>query len=171
MEHEQQQANQHDFWLLQYQKLLDSHPQIFAMKSANIDPLLGYNFLLNGVVHCLPFLFKIWQTKKDLIEITDHDLSVAGVHNQTDRAAILRSIYDYVHNKVDAPIETEKKMASPDVFTPSAVPFDDKSASGGTPKEASANGGGDVSRGETLAECVVCMEESVRIFFHNCFGL
>lgn len=156
IEQQHQQSDRHDFWLLQYQKLLDAQPQTLSLKSANIDPLLGYNFLLNDVVHCLPFLFKIWQTKKDLSEINDDDLTAAGVHNRSDRTAILQSIYDYVHQKIDAPTANVSSV----VFTPAEV---DKSIGGGASKSTvddNRGGGG----GETLAECVVCMEESVCIF-------
>lgn len=37
--------------------------------------MLGYNFLVNGVVHCIPFLSKLWQSNKaDIMDITDDHL-------------------------------------------------------------------------------------------------
>lgn len=168
----QKQNEQQDFWLLQYQKLLDSQPMELSQKSSSIDPLLGYNFLLNGVVHCLPFLSKIWQSKQTALEdITNEDLEAAGVKKETDRAAILQSIRDYL--KVDivrlpsATAPTTKKQQVHELVNEIAESEE---------QQPSTSDGGPLI-GETLAECVVCMEKSVcivilennLIFFLFCF--
>lgn len=152
----QKQNEQQDFWLLQYQKLLDSQPIELSQKSAGLDPLLGYNFLLNGVVHCLPFLSKIWQTKQTALEnITKEDLEAAGVKKEADRAAILQSIKDYLNGETarasSAPPPNEKQYVSSgkEAIEPEQKPT------------VAADGDDAVAMGESLAECVVCMENSV----------
>lgn len=48
------QKTEDDFWLMQYQKLLDTRGVMQSMH-ATLDPVLGYNLLLNGVIHVVPF--------------------------------------------------------------------------------------------------------------------
>lgn len=84
-----------DFWLLQYQKLLDQQP--VELSAAAIDPELGYEFLKTGVVHCLPFLSRLWQDSQIQIEnITEEHLLRAGIQSEKDRENILNSIASFV---------------------------------------------------------------------------
>uniref|UniRef100_A0A182HPD8 Uncharacterized protein n=1 Tax=Anopheles arabiensis TaxID=7173 RepID=A0A182HPD8_ANOAR len=118
----QKESEQTDFWLLQYQRLLDRQPAEVSNDTASIDPVLGYQFLVNGVVHCLPFLSKLWQNKdKELCNIADQDLLNAGVQNPADRQGILQSIanyYDYLNCKIDYP-EGESVSGTPMATAPS----------------------------------------------------
>ncbi|XP_052894605.1 E3 ubiquitin-protein ligase LRSAM1-like isoform X2 [Anopheles moucheti] len=117
----QKENEQTDFWLLQYQRLLDRQPTEVSHDTASIDPVLGYQFLANGVVHCLPFLSKIWQNKdKELCNVTEQDLMNAGVQNPTDRGGILQSIanyYDYLNGRIDYP-EGESATVTPMATAP-----------------------------------------------------
>uniref|UniRef100_A0A182RUX6 RING-type domain-containing protein n=1 Tax=Anopheles funestus TaxID=62324 RepID=A0A182RUX6_ANOFN len=117
----QKENEQTDFWLLQYQRLLDRQPTEVSHDTASIDPVLGYQFLANGVVHCLPFLSKIWQNKdKELCNVTEQDLMNAGVQNPTDRHGILQSIanyYDYLNGRIDYP-EGESITVTPMATAP-----------------------------------------------------
>lgn len=143
-----QKQNEQDFWLLQYQKLLDSQPSELCTKSTQLDPLLGYQFLVNGVVHCLPFLSKLWQNyQENITSITDDDLQMAGVKNVRDRRNILKSIVEYSSSEQFEPIAT-------------APPYDQEMATPPT-ELVTENKSNDQQKFEMLAECVVCMEESV----------
>lgn len=144
---QQNKSQQEDFWLLQYQKLIDSRPTDLSISANSIDPALGYNFLVNGVVHCLPFLSKIWQSKaKDLSSITDEDLLSAGISKATDRSNILLSIQQFLDNDgpaaASAPIKHSESVSDSDDQRPT------------TTKDET---------GEFLAECVICMEYSVSL--------
>lgn len=144
----QKENQQQDFWLLQYQKLIDSQPCELSFKSSSIDPLLGYQFLVNGVVHCIPFLSKMWQSKqKDPVTITEQDLVDAGIKNVRDRYGILRSIEEYLH-------QYEQKQL------PSAPPTE----VGEEAIEQDVNEN-EQTQIELLSECVVCMEETVSISY------
>lgn len=157
----QKEGEQTDFWLLQYQKLLDHQPSEITNDSASIDPILGYQFLENGVVHCLPFLSKIWQNRdKDLCSVTDGDLLDAGVQNPSDRRAILASIgsyYDYLNRRIEFP----EGETSPEPETPTA-PTEEEPVEPSCPPEDVATGG------VQFAECVICMEETVQVIFLPC---
>uniref|UniRef100_A0A8D8FLV8 E3 ubiquitin-protein ligase LRSAM1 n=1 Tax=Culex pipiens TaxID=7175 RepID=A0A8D8FLV8_CULPI len=161
----QKEGEQTDFWLLQYQKLLDHQPVEITQDSASIDPILGYQFLENGVVHCLPFLSKIWQNRdKELSSVTDGDLLEAGVQNPTDRRAILASIgsyYDYLNRRIEFPegdtspeTPTAPTEDQPEQPAPSCPPEDGAGVSGGAAIQ--------------FAECVICMEETVQVIFLPC---
>lgn len=147
-----------DYWLIQYQRIMDLQPWDLQTRTQSIDPALGYQFLLNGVVHCLPYLSKLWQKDGfDPVLITDSDLERVGVKSQRDRANILRSIELYLttDKMKESIVEENKVSVDTTVYMPSApnAKFSDSKES----KE------GDIGKGEALAECVVCMEESVSL--------
>ncbi|KAG4074140.1 hypothetical protein HA402_014345 [Bradysia odoriphaga] len=151
---QQNKFQQEDFWLLQYQKLIDSRPADLSISPNSVDPALGYNFLVNGVVHCLPFLSKIWHTKgKDLASITDDDLSSAGISKTIDRSNILLSIKQFLDMDrpviAGASIKQSDSAADVDVQQPTIAKDD-------------------TQKGELLAECVICMENSCQIIFLPC---
>uniref|UniRef100_A0A182R0I0 Uncharacterized protein n=1 Tax=Anopheles farauti TaxID=69004 RepID=A0A182R0I0_9DIPT len=128
----QKENEQTDFWLLQYQRLLDRQPTELSNDTASIDPVLGYQFLVNGVVHCLPFLSKIWLNKdKELCNVGERDLIAAGVQNPADRQGILHSIasyYDYLNCKIDYP-EGESNVPTPMMASAPAISADRRSSS------------------------------------------
>ncbi|KAL1403876.1 hypothetical protein pipiens_019169, partial [Culex pipiens pipiens] len=161
----QKEGEQTDFWLLQYQKLLDHQPVEITQDSASIDPILGYQFLENGVVHCLPFLSKIWQNRdKELSSVTDGDLLEAGVQNPTDRRAILASIgsyYDYLNRRIEFP----EGDTSPETPTAPTEDQPEQPAPSCPPEDGAAVSGGAAIQ---FAECVICMEETVQVIFLPC---
>ncbi|KAL5288451.1 LRSAM1 family protein [Megaselia abdita] len=145
----QRTLDQEDFWLLQYQRLLDSRPLEFSPKMASIDPVLGYHFLCNGVIHCLPFLQKLFQNMKLLIEdINEDDLKEAGIKSENDRLNILKSIKEFVNSRLEKPSaplrEVEKAEEAVEIERDNTV------------------------TGSLLSECVVCMEENVSTIFIPC---
>lgn len=135
---------------MQYQKLIDSRPIDLSTSANSIDPALGYNFLVNGVVHCLPFLSKIWHNKgKDLSSVADEDLRSAGILKAADRSNILLSIREFIDN--DRPV------------IPSAPTKHSQSVSDDDEQSKTTK----IETGELLAECVICMENSVSFFNFN----
>lgn len=148
---DQKQSESENFWLLQYQRLIDSQPSKFIKHNSSIDPLLGYNFLVNGVVHCLPFLSNLWLDEhKDLQKITESDLLEAGVKKEKDRFGILKSIECFLRDDdSDVSIDEEAIEAIEEPGTSS-----DKAI-------AQMNTG-------SMAECVVCMENDVNVIFLPC---
>lgn len=161
----QKENEQQDFWLLQYQKLLDSQPCELTFKSSSIDPMLGYNFLVNGVVHCIPFLSKLWQSDKcNIDDITDNDLYEAGIKNANDREKILKSISDFLQ------LEKSKLMVSMPVNDSNQI-LNQPSA----PVSEMAATSIDEPTNDLASECVVCMEYTVNFnlnkiqFINNLF--
>ncbi|XP_055836489.1 E3 ubiquitin-protein ligase LRSAM1-like isoform X2 [Episyrphus balteatus] len=165
---EAQKSNeQQDYWLLQYQRLLDSRPIEFTSKTANIDPLLGYNFLVNGVIHCLPFLQKLLLNYDVFLEkISDEDLREAGIRDDRERRLILQSIEEYIRESYVAGCSGDREASAPPAEeAEEAVGVDDlpstskaKVREHSTESDAMAN----------ASECVICMEEYVRVIFLPC---
>lgn len=60
MEHLRQ--SREDFWLLQYQQLLDRRPANIIDTQKNIDPEFANELLLAGLIQYLPFLAEWAQT-------------------------------------------------------------------------------------------------------------
>ncbi|XP_058830179.1 E3 ubiquitin-protein ligase LRSAM1-like [Topomyia yanbarensis] len=163
---QQQESEQTDFWLMQYQKLLDHQPSEITKDTASVDPILGYQFLENGAVHCLPFLSKIWQNRdKELSSINEHDLIDASVQNSSDRQAILLSIsnyYDYLNQRIEYP-ETEAGSSTQSPTAPPLVEDREHQVPSSPPEEHSVANGA-----VQFAECVVCLEETVQVIFLPC---
>lgn len=140
----QRTKDQEDFWLLQYQRLLDSQPLEYSSKIASIDPALGYHFLCNGVIHCLPFLQKLFQNTKLLIEdLREEDLRDVGIKSESDRLNILKSIKDYVNSRVEETLLTDLTEVE---------------------KAEEATSKDNIVSESSLSECVVCMEENVSLY-------
>lgn len=161
---EQNEENRKDYWLLQYQRLIDSHAGDMSVHSTSIDPLLGFSFLVNGVVHCLPFLSKIWQTKENrLNEITDADLLGAGIKNENDRHNILKSIVEFLNQ--------ENKLGRPsNVAGASVVRLPSSDGTTDVAEEAMEEDDGqkEVVAARQLTECVICMENDSQVIFLPC---
>lgn len=153
---DQKQSESENFWLLQYQRLIDSQPSKFIKGNSSIDPLLGYNFLVNGVVHCLPFLSNLWLDKhKDLQKITETDLLEAGVKNEKDRFGILKSIECFLRDDDD---DDDSKSS---YYDEEAIEATEQAGTSSDKAIAQLNT-------SSMAECVVCMENDVNVIFLPC---
>lgn len=151
----QKESEQRDFWLLQYQRLLDSKPSEFSFKASSIDPLLGYHFLVNGVVHCIPFLSKLWQSNtRHIADLTDADFLEAGIKSANDRDKILQSIREFLDQQPKATKSLEEPIEMAEEATPSQLTMDDTIMQ--SPPV------------DLLSECVICMDNASKIIFLPC---
>lgn len=176
------QRTEDDFWLIQYQKLLDQRG-VMQNSQASIDPLLGYNFLLNGVIHVVPFLLKIWNKKDFCLErVSDDDLKNAGIKNKKDRAGVLKAINEFLSSAITinnssnnnrAHDSYEKPCASKgiDVTKPQVPSAPQESKSSLTPpSSASLSSSRDQPQqtANAVTECVVCMDQATKVIFLPC---
>lgn len=135
-----------DFWLRQYQRLLEKLPE--GLKK-NIDPKLAEALLSNGVLHCLPFLAKLTQSKCHTKDITDLHLLEAGITTPSDRLKILDALHVYSKENLFCD------------FTPSAPGHDIEHEGPSAPLP-------DDFRAIGSTECVICMETECHIIFVPC---
>lgn len=161
------QKTDDDFWLIQYQKLLDQRG-VLQKAQASIDPVLGYNFLLNGVIHVVPFLLKIFNTKGFTLEnVTDDDLQNAGIKNSKDREGVLKSIKNFLNTNTSNAAKQidDKPCCSKDTDTKINPQVPTASSQGSIPKSPTASAS---SSQDNAAECVICMDASTRVIFLPC---
>lgn len=144
----EQEDRQQDFWLLQYQKLIDSQPK--ELSAVNIDPALGYNLLMNGVVQYIPLLAELFQRHQhNLSAITDEDLLRVGIRNDKDREEIQNAIRDFEHQ--------QQKLAAIPLPTVQNVEQNTNLPQSNT--VANENDEDIVMKNE----CVICMEKEVKM--------
>lgn len=166
----EQQVKQQDFWLLQYQKLLDVRDADDASASA-LDPQLGYQLLTHGVIHLLPFLARLLRTAKcdgDLRAIDEARLKEAGIRSAADRRSILQAIEMYcaaaatVLSECHA-ISEDEPSAPLSVSCSDAVNDEETNIADREPNGETKEPEPSSHTIEGLAECVVCMEKPVRV--------
>lgn len=171
------QKTEDDFWLMQYQKLIDSRGVMQSMQ-ASLDPVLGYNFLLNGVIHVVPFLLKIWQKKDFQLEkVSDEDLQNAGIKSAADRQGVLKSISDFIatrnnnsnnsdgdDNDDDVQCVSMKNIPGPSEKKASAPQEDSKKS----PTSSASSSREHPADAVNAVECVVCMDAQTRVIFLPC---
>nr|CAD7258348.1 unnamed protein product [Timema shepardi] len=75
---EKGEKSDEDFWLLQYQRLLDSRPYSLVEMERSLDPMLAQHLVVHGAIHCLPFLAQWAYSTQDLHQLNDHKLREAS---------------------------------------------------------------------------------------------
>ncbi|KAJ8934740.1 hypothetical protein NQ318_022812 [Aromia moschata] len=135
---EQSNESVEDFWLKQYQRLLDKLPKGLSQAQKNMDPALAQALLVHGVIHCLPFLAKLMLSQQELQKVTEDDLVNAGIANKSDRNRVLDAFQAY----------GKERVLSYENFGPSAPP---------AVEEASAPLPDNV-RTISSSECVICLD-------------
>lgn len=148
-----------DFWLRNYQKLIDSAPKNLLEIGKQLDPVLANYLLQEGVIHCLPFLVKFLFSDKSLLNVTIDDLRENGVSLSSDRKSILRAINYYVKAKT----QIHSLADNVDRVIPSAP----------TEEDVEQNYTGVVTTSETEnsileSECVICMDAKCEVIFIPC---
>lgn len=164
------QKTEDDFWLMQYQKLLDTRGVMQSMH-ATLDTALGYNLLLNGVIHVVPFLLKIWKKKDFCLEnVNDEDLLNAGIKRQEDRLGVLKAISDYLTtretqqetcDKLSKDVQENEKQS----INPGSSSCDPSAPS---TQESPSKKSASINDAINSSECVVCMDESTKVIFLPC---
>lgn len=118
-------------------------PDSLLTAQMNFDPALSQALLMNGVIHCLPFLAKVTQSVCDTRCITEDDLIETGIHDRADRVRILDAFQVYEKTSKTAEVEA----------VPSAPELPMEEASAPLP---------DNIHSISTSECVICMENDVR---------
>ncbi|KAL3285366.1 hypothetical protein HHI36_019474 [Cryptolaemus montrouzieri] len=150
-----------DYWLKQYQALLSRTPEGINKAQNNIDPILGEALLMNGVIHCLPFLARIMQNDYKLEFVDEKVLLESGVSSRQDRLQILDAFTFYKKHKQNfekkkmseptAPIEDVQQPPVESNQGPSAPTLDKLKFVGGS-----------------MVECVICMDQECQVIFVPC---
>lgn len=149
-----------DFWLKNYQKLIDSAPKTLLDVGKNLDPVFANYLLQEGVIHCLPFLVKFLFSDNNITDVTLEKLIECGISLSSDREGIIRAINNYVGVRT----KTQYFDANPEEAKPSApseAVIEEQNCTGVVSTEQAEN--------STLeSECVVCMDSKCEVVFVPC---
>ncbi|XP_008211029.1 E3 ubiquitin-protein ligase LRSAM1 isoform X1 [Nasonia vitripennis] len=140
-------SSRHDslFWLLQYQNLIDTRPQGLL---ETLDSALVRHVAMAGALHCLPFL---WTLPSLLPDLDEDQLKSIGIKNESDRAAIMVAVENYL---------ADKKLNSYEYCSPSAPPEEEPCTSSSEPEY--------IFHPSAPTECVVCMDLDCEVIFLPC---
>ncbi|GJQ76835.1 hypothetical protein Trydic_g15042 [Trypoxylus dichotomus] len=145
-----------DFWLIQYQLLMDRMPSGIIECQKNINPSLVEALLMAGVWHCVPFLLKWSNNESELLKISEKDLRDAGLTDPRDCENVLQAFRTYTKQKYAHFLPTSSKDDAE--ATPSA-PLEEVAEASAPPVE---------STGYVTSECVVCLDIHCQMIFVPC---
>ncbi|XP_033195193.1 E3 ubiquitin-protein ligase LRSAM1 isoform X1 [Bombus vancouverensis nearcticus] len=137
---------QSQFWLMQYQSLMETRPQgLLEM----LEPTLVRHVAIAGALHCLPFLASLPSLLPDL---SDEQLKAIGIHCENDRTAIKLAVENYL---------AELKLNE---FRTPIIPS--------APSEEACTSSNYQEYNDTqsinTAECVICLDLQCEVIFLPC---
>ncbi|XP_017885179.1 E3 ubiquitin-protein ligase LRSAM1-like isoform X2 [Ceratina calcarata] len=137
---------QSQFWLMQYQSLMEARPQgLLEM----LEPTLVRHVAIAGALHCLPFLASLPSL---LPNIDEEQLKSIGIHSESDRAAIKLAVENYL-----AEIKLNESRTS---VIPSAPP--EEACTSANYEEYNT------TQSINTAECVICLDLQCEVIFLPC---
>lgn len=149
-----------DFWLRNYQKLLDSAPKSLLSMGKQLDPQFAIYLLQEGVIHCLPFLVKfLFSEEESLLSLTSKQLKESGVSLASDREGILRAINYYVGAKSQQSFDPPQMQEEPS--SPVKTSSEEQLCTGVVSST-------DIESSTMQTECVICMDEKCEVVFIPC---
>merc|ERR1712106_208793 len=163
------EEEQENYWLIQYQKLLDSKPKGLESDEKNLDTKVKDLLSSCGGEEDLPLFAKKQISMKELLFMEDKDLMELGVSSEYIRKKIKTSVDEYQEMgiKLKAKLSSIENGESAD---PSAPPTEMDELAPTAPALPSEEGAASAPLIETFqsAECVVCMERKCDIIFLPC---
>lgn len=168
-------SNQQNYWMIQYQRLLDAKPLSLRMQEAGVEKELVNLLCRLSAQHYLPILAHHRVTTEALRHMNSADLKKLGITEVGIQKALLKWARD--HKPEGAcklpPEEVEEAVPSPSAPSPSTPPFTSTPTvhipspppSPGTPVTPSAPS---PVEGPGSSECVVCMETGAQVIFLPC---
>ncbi|XP_060697267.1 E3 ubiquitin-protein ligase LRSAM1 isoform X2 [Hemiscyllium ocellatum] len=153
------ETSQENYWLIQYQRLMDQKPLSLRAREEGVEKALVDILAELSADQYLPLFAHHRVTLKMLRYMTAEDLQQIGVRESRLQRAILRRVQESGPEEDQGPVPTKETAADVGESQPSA-PLEDKP----TPSSPAA-----VSE-EVLAqsECVVCLERESQMIFLPC---
>ncbi|XP_051957614.1 E3 ubiquitin-protein ligase LRSAM1 [Xyrauchen texanus] len=165
MEMEQKsESSQQNYWMIQYQRLLDAKPLSLRMEEAAVDRDLGNLLCKLSAQHYLPIIAHHRITAEALRHMTTKDLSKLGINEVGVQKALLQWASERTLSDSFPKAAREVQETGP--TTPSA-PLQQNLTPPLTPKtpETPTSPNAD---GPSSSECVVCMEHESQMIFLPC---
>ncbi|XP_048469780.1 E3 ubiquitin-protein ligase LRSAM1 isoform X2 [Rhincodon typus] len=153
------ETSQENYWLIQYQRLMDQKPLSLRAREEGVEKALVEILAELSADQYLPLFAHHRVTLKMLRYMTAEDLQQIGVRESRLQRAILRRVQEMWPGEEQRPIPTKEAAADLGENRPSAPPEDEAAPS--SPSAVSE---------EVLAqsECVVCLERESQMIFLPC---
>ncbi|TMS08135.1 E3 ubiquitin-protein ligase LRSAM1 [Larimichthys crocea] len=171
------ESNQQNYWMIQYQRLLDTKPLSLRMQEAGVEKELVNLLCRLSAQHYLPILAHHRVTTEALRHMSASDLKKLGINEIGIQKALLKWAQDSHPQGACKAVEQEEEEeaevvptapspASPPML-PNASAFQMPSPplTPGTPVTPSAPS---PVEGPGSSECVVCMETGSQVIFLPC---
>ncbi|KAJ0057579.1 hypothetical protein NL108_009356, partial [Boleophthalmus pectinirostris] len=156
MELEQKcESSQQNYWMIQYQRLLDAKPISLRMQEAGVEIELVNLLCRLSVQHYLPILAHHKITTKALRQMTPADLKKLGINEVGIQKALLKWAQEDGSQEDEAGPSSGRSVPSPVLSNISPIHYPSPPLTPGTPVTPSAPSPVD---GPGSSECVVCME-------------
>ncbi|XP_060069768.1 E3 ubiquitin-protein ligase LRSAM1-like [Ylistrum balloti] len=171
-EMEQQKLDgQTDYWLVQYQRLMDKKPQALIDQERQLEIAVVTILEDSSAGDYIPLFARHRITIETLMQLSEDDLKQMGVHEMGLRKSILRNLDHYREKKVQ-PRSKDSETGAWDSFLESKIQQDndgesDLPAPSAPPVEPCTRQSSVLARGVN-SECVVCMDQPTDVIFLNC---
>lgn len=168
------ESNQQNYWMIQYQRLLDAKPLSLRMQEAGVEKELVNLLCKLSAQHYLPVLAHHRVTAEALRHMNSSDLKKLGINEVGIQKALLNWARDYrPEGACKAVQEDEEAEAAPSASPPCSPPSSSTTPiqmpspplTPGTPVTPSAPS---PVEGPGSSECVVCMETGSQVVFLPC---
>ncbi|XP_042365780.1 E3 ubiquitin-protein ligase LRSAM1 [Plectropomus leopardus] len=170
------ESNQQNYWMIQYQRLLDAKPLSLRMQEAGVEKELVNLLCKLSAQHYLPVLAHHRVTTEALRHMTSSDLKKLGINEIGIQKALLNWAREQNPEgackavQQDEDEEQERAPSAPPPCSPPAFPstsiqMPSPPLTPGTPVTPSAPS---PVEGPGSSECVVCMETGSQIIFLPC---
>uniref|UniRef100_A0A914WCS9 Leucine rich repeat and sterile alpha motif containing 1 n=1 Tax=Plectus sambesii TaxID=2011161 RepID=A0A914WCS9_9BILA len=160
VEMEQSEENKRlDYWLVQYQKLLDSKPSALIEREAQLEPAVVKVLCRSAAENYMPAFARHRILAKQLPHLTEQDLQKLGIYEVGLRKAILDNIAAYFADVANEDKKNAKKETTVDGKAATVAQSSELEPTASAPSAI-------VARYE--AECVVCLAAQVALVFVPC---
>uniref|UniRef100_A0A6Q2YIM1 RING-type domain-containing protein n=1 Tax=Esox lucius TaxID=8010 RepID=A0A6Q2YIM1_ESOLU len=148
-------SNQQNYWMIQYQRLLDAKPLSLRMEEAGVERDLVNLLCTLSAQHYLPIMAHHRVTAQALRHMTPQDLSKLGINEMGVQKALLNWAKDQPTELLEEVLSPSTQPSAPDQTpSPQLTPV---TPSAPSPMEAPGS-----------SECVVCMEMESQVIFLPC---
>ncbi|XP_028317969.1 E3 ubiquitin-protein ligase LRSAM1 isoform X2 [Gouania willdenowi] len=158
------ESSQQNYWMIQYQRLLDAKPLSLRMQEAGLEKDLVNKLCKLSAQHYLPVLAHHRVTIEALCHMTAADLKKVGV----TEVGIQKALLNWAQERLPAACKAPPQDEEAEVQTPSAPPCHPSPSPPLTPGSPVTPSAPSPVEGPGSSECVVCMETGAQVIFLPC---
>ncbi|XP_077353168.1 E3 ubiquitin-protein ligase LRSAM1 isoform X2 [Festucalex cinctus] len=167
------ESTQQNYWMIQYQRLLDAKPLSLRMQEAGVEKELVNLLCKLSAQHYLPIMAHHHVTTEALRHMNSSDLKKLGIAEIGIQKSLLNwaqerkpeGAWKVVEQSEEVPPPEPSSSFFPSIPTPSSTLTPSPPLTPGTPITPSAPS---PVEGPGSSECVVCMETGAQVIFLPC---